>query len=327
MKHLKIFGALAVLMALAGLIFLKWNSPHNRSSPVILAAISAKPIALKTNAVAPNVVTEKEIKPIKKADGTNAAPQFFPVLADFSQWANQFSTNKSVSVAEGEKLARARRAIMLHLIKTDPEKALAQTVPVRWRRELPASVTQYFEEQIDARGALNVAVATDFDQKKSQVFRDVKIGENRWEAFVYGRRLAQVSQASIPIHGIAIDKKMALHVDPVRVLEPEEVVVAEKKGAIIHEKICGVSKQPSNILNQEIPADLGGEVVFFCRSAHLELVKEQLIAAESGGGIGGTARSNLAADAWTQGPKTVLYMRVNFPDDLREPISEAARIQ
>jgi len=49
--------------------------------------------------------------------------------------------------------------------------------------------------------------------------------------------------------------------------------------------------------------------------------------AESGGaGVG----SNVAGfgtpgnDAWTHGTKNVLYMRVNFPDDLTEPLSEAA---
>ena len=47
-------------------------------------------------------------------------------------------------------------------------------------------------------------------------------GEN-FRAFVYGRRLAQTTKYDLPIHGVAVDGKLALHSSPVRQLEPGEV--------------------------------------------------------------------------------------------------------
>src|SRR5262249_1577045 len=52
------------------------------------------------------------------------------------------------------------------------------------------------------------------------------------------------------------------------------------------------------------------------------LLNQRPVAAS--GGIGGSGNLPSAADNnWTHGLKTVLYMRLNFPDDLTEPISEA----
>jgi hypothetical protein len=55
-------------------------------------------------------------------------------------------------------------------------------------------------------------------------------------------------------------------------------------------------------------------------------VSRQWALAESGaGGFGGGGVAGVGGpidDSWTHGPKTLLYMRVNFPDDLTEPISQ-----
>jgi len=206
---------------------------------------------------------------------------------------------------------------MLHLIKTDPEHALAQSVPARWRRDLPRSITRHFEERVDGRGSFTVRVATDFERSTREVFREAEIDGQIYAAFPFGWRKSQMSQTSIPIHGIAIENQLAMLSEPIRLLEPEEV---EAAGLNPSEEICGVSGKPADSRQQPVAADTGGRVRFFCGADHYRLVNEQWLAEE---GEPGGGRQIVLPDAWTQGTKSVLYMRVNFPDDFSEPISEA----
>jgi hypothetical protein len=180
-------------------------------------------------------------------------------------------------------------------------------------------VARHFEQRVDGRGSLTVLVGTDFDQNKVEVSRDVLIGDQRYSAFVYGWRRNEMSKSSLPIHGIAVDDKLAVHIDPIRVLDAEEVQAA---GINRSEAICGVSGNPADSRQQPVAADVGGHIRHFCGIDHFQLVNEQWIAAE--GGPGGKDGPVVLPDLWTQGPKNLLYMRVNFPDDLSEPISEAS---
>ncbi len=182
-------------------------------------------------------------------------------IAEFSSWAEQFLARKSsVSLNHGQELAWKRREAMAELIKTDPEKALAMAAPFQWRASLPANITRFFEQQVDGRGALNVAIATDFEHGKTSVLREALIKGKRYGAFVYGPRLRQVSQPHIPLHGIELDGNLAVHVDPIRILEPAEAEALEKERGVAAEKICGISGKPSDFRGQQVAAEMGGEV-------------------------------------------------------------------
>ncbi|HWY75073.1 MAG TPA: Calx-beta domain-containing protein, partial [Verrucomicrobiae bacterium] len=312
-------GALAFIVVISlTLAFWQKNPPEIRSAPepAIAVAPRSKP------AVAPPPVPSAAPVATNTAKAVATATNSIPELADFSVWAGKFAAGSNdLSVAAGEELARKRRDVMLRLIQSDPEKALAWAVPAHWRTALPASVTQYFEQRVDGRGPLNVAVATDFEKQTSKVLRDTTVAGQQYNVFVYGRRLDEVSQASIPIHGIALDGKLAVHVDPVRILEPEEVVAEEKAGALVRERICGVSGKPSNYRNQEVTIDIGGEIAFCCGVGHVKLINQSLTAAEGGTNDTTAGNEGPGVIGWTQGQKNLLYMRVNFPDDLREPIT------
>jgi hypothetical protein len=328
-KRFVVYAVAGGLATLAILVFLKLGTPgtslHSElpqtNFPVSnLAKITPKPLGQGN--ISPTLPANRTPVPATaptKADDSLAA------ITAFSNWAEQFlAGNTSVNAARGEALAWKRREALLDLIETDPKKALAMAVPYRWRRALPTNVTRYFEQQVDGRGALNVFVATDFEQGKTRSYREVQVGGKNFQAFVYGRRLGEVSKSKIPIHGIALDGKLALHADPVRILDSAEAEALEKERGQPVEKICGVSGLPADSRNQPVPADVGGEVKFFCGVDHARLVNEHLMLAESGEDGASPAQATAANDAWMHGPKTVLYMRVNFPDDLTEPISEAS---
>ncbi len=249
------------------------------------------------------------------------------VFDEFAAWAGRF-TNGSSNLEEGERLASKRREMMLQLIQTDPARALAQAAPFALRQKLPPQVTALLEEQLDGRGDFMVAVGTDFTQGTSTVIRNVQLNGKTYQAFVYGRRLTQACKTGIPLHGIAIAGKMAVQADPLRKIGSDEAAALSTQHGYPSDGICGVSGQSATSRNQPVYAESGGGILCFCGDNHYALVNTHWAEAESGGTAASGDTSTLSGsavidDAWTQGAKNVLYIRVNFPDDLTEPISEA----
>ncbi len=120
---------------------------------------------------------------------------------------------------------------------------------------------------------------------------------------------------------------MAVSSEPLRVVTAEEAAALAARRGHPLDKICSVSGNSVTSRNSPVYAESGGGVLCFCGTDHYDLVNQQWALAESGvGGLGNSGIAGVGApvnDAWTHGVKTVLYMRVNFPDDLTEPISEA----
>jgi hypothetical protein len=143
------------------------------------------------------------------------------ILDRFSNWERSFlvadpKVKASAGLlAEGEKLALQRRAVLKELIESDPEEALALVTPDGIRRQLPESVSRYLEMPVAGCGDFRVTVADDLVGVVCEVHREVSIGETRYSAFVYGRRLRQISQTSVLLKGIAIDQSLAVWDDPV----------------------------------------------------------------------------------------------------------------
>ena len=299
------------------------NPPPPLASPAALAAPPQPGPGLTprmpSNSPAPASVA--------RAAALVAAPVGIPAFDNFAQWAERLTRSAANSV-EGQRLAWKRREAMLELIQHDPARALALAAPFAWRQQLPPEVTRWFEQQLDGRGNFKVADATGFDGGDSPAFRTVELAGTNYQAFVYGRRLKQICQTGIPLHGIALDGKMAVDCAPLRALTTDEAAALAKQRGCALDTLCSVSGRSVAAINQPVYADSGGSLLAFSSTNYFELANRQWTLAESGGtaatgdnpvgGVGG-----FVSDAWTHGTKKVLYMRVNFPDDLTEPISEA----
>lgn len=162
--------------------------------------------------------------------------------------------------------------------------------------------------------------------KENQVrptIRTVRIGEREFDAYVYGWRLGEPTRTGIPVHGIAVNTSMAVSANAVRILEPEEAAAAKAKQG---EAVCSVSGQSSTIVGEEIAAEIGAEVTFFCRRAHAEKTNDQITAAEGGAPGPTDAGSTPEASTWTEGLKKVILIRVDFPDLTNAPLSDASAI-
>jgi len=212
-----------------------------------------------------------------------------PALHDFAAWVQtyltaspQAKTDRSF-LAQGKELARQRRALLRHLIETDPKQALALAVPPNLRENLPLSITELLEEWVSGTGSMDVMVSENFDEGTCKVDRAAHIGGKTYRAFVYGNRLFQKCQDSIPILGIAIDGSLA-----------------------VQDKEVSETANPHEPQSEEVQ-----------RSAARW--------AGDSGGVSGTENGLCWAESSrTQGTKRLLFMRVAFPDDPTEPISESA---
>ncbi len=204
------------------------------------------------------------------------AKEDFGTFREFSDWVKSYGaaeepTAREALLARGEALAKSRRRVLKELIKVDPKQALALALPEPMRRPLPGIIQRQLEKQINDRGNYRVAITCSFDEKKheDEVSRQVTIGDRRYEAFVYGRRLHQVSKENVPLQGIAIDNSFAVQED------------------------------------ERPPGPSAGDV---------------------GGGTGDQQQLPVADNSYTQGTKRLLFIRVAFPDDPSEPITEAGAI-
>jgi len=233
----------------------------------------------------------------------------------FRAWQEKFraAADQAAVTAEGVALAQTRRAAMARWIERDPEFALAQAVGPDARRELPAAVLAELERWVEGRGGLEVLVKCGPEVKPAdRLTRNVRVGGENFRAFVYGRRLGQTTKYDLPIHGVAVDGRLALHSSPVRQLEPGEVRTRGLAANAIH-------------------LETGGEVAFAAHAQDAFAVETKWRQREAGLGAypragqlpagqlpaglpPGTAAFPPTA-AHTLGLKRILIIRVDFSDD------------
>jgi hypothetical protein len=127
-----------------------------------------------------------------------------PKFARFAEWAERYAhasePNKMRLEAEGVALARKRRDEMSDLIQSHPERALQLAVPFKVRQELPPSVTVLLEKQVSAwgLGCVGALAAPGHEGEIPPVYRTATIDDVSHNAFVYGRRLGELSRENIP---------------------------------------------------------------------------------------------------------------------------------
>lgn len=230
----------------------------------------------------------------------------------FREWSARYQaatpTGRAALEAEGLALARARRAAMARWIERDPEFALAQAVGPDARRELPAAVRAELEAQVDGRGHFFLMVRCGSNVRADQQFvRQAQIGEETYSAFVYGRRHHLTTKYDVPLHGVALDGKLALHESPVRQLDPLEARDRGLGAGAIH-------------------LDAGG-LVRSATSAHDAFAIEAGLRQRESGRSPYTAAIDGSipppagvapfppTPGWTFGVKRFLIIRVDFSDD------------
>ena len=304
------------------------------NSPALLAMQAALRGQPTTPPPPPSVTYPTRRIPVPAAA---SVPTPEAIAHDFKLWAERFaaarqSGGESPALAEGLRLAILRRQALAGLIRSNPEEALKWAMPWGTRQQLPAAVAQQLESPVSGRGDLEVYCA---DPKPGEVrpdggettIRYIQMGAKRYKAYVYGRRLHEISHRGIALHGIALDGEMAVHEGPLRQLDAAEATArtaAGKGSAIPTCQVCGAPVAGG----QAILADFAGTTLAYCGDAHFEANNRTLARTENRRAVpratGGGQPTNTPpiSPEWSLGTKRLLYMRVIFQDDITEPATE-----
>ena len=150
-------------------------------------------------------------------------------VADFGSWTQRYvsapAEKRAVLIAEGVRLATERRPVFKDIIRTNPEQALREAVPMVVRQELPHQVLAQLEERVNRRGAIRVYQGVGPDNSGPAPTHRVAELENgkTYQAHVYGRRTESVLWvADASVNGVAIDNDLAANENPARILEVGE---------------------------------------------------------------------------------------------------------
>ncbi|GDY12694.1 hypothetical protein LBMAG53_15720 [Planctomycetota bacterium] len=200
--------------------------------------------------------------------------------------------------------AQARRPVMADLIRRDPAQALSLAVPWSTRRTLPAAVVAELEQPVDGVGKYAVLGRSLPTPGTPAISRRATVAGETYTAHVFGARIRMTTQGSANLHGIALDGQLALHEKDWRPMEPAEAIA----------RMAGVSAPcpVSGKATVAAAALAGEEVLTACSSLHLAQHLGQRP------GFGGDA---VARSAYSTGPKTVLFVRVDFSDRPGDPLS------
>ena len=237
-------------------------------------------------------------------------------LANFSKWTRAYvaadAAAKAALEAEGIEWATARRKMMVEIIENDPERAFELAIPESVRKQLPASVASLLEERVSAYGDYSVLAAIPLPGQTMNippVQRSVKVDGREYKASVYGHRVDAPSKRNLPVHGIALDGRMAIHASAVQTIEPEVAATMTAPA----EALCGFASAPLG--NESLPVKVGSDIVWLCHDAHMAELREKLqdeahrLAAAGGTG---TVEGDTEESPYTEGRKRAIMFRVAF---------------
>ncbi len=353
-KSIWILGAVALFLAL-----MSWprTSAKPRSSdpaPAPIATADRSTGAAPTDLLAVRAVERGALVSAPAASQAANAPvpsqardEAEAVFESFDAWAGEFLAHPGAAAArldQGRRLAIARREALAREIRVNPKRALDRAVPWRWRQQLPSEITAYLEEAVSGRGTLHVYFATPLPGADYREFPGGKMryvtmaGSGRtYSTYVYGRRVSQMGQDDIAIHGIAVGNALALHEDPARLVDADEGAALRAFGRASLAAACSLCGAVTHEKGRLL--DYGGESLAVCGVSHAVELNSILAAAEvqarrvalaSGGGApsgSNTFWTTPPPDQGSFGARRVLFMRLVFRDDTEVPISESEAAQ
>jgi hypothetical protein len=260
--------------------------------------------------------------------GTPAAPLAAEVATcrGFLDWAERYRAatpaQRAAMEAEGVALAGQRRAALVTLIRNDPRTALELELPLRERAAMPDAIASQLETRFSGSGQL-AAVARapgprsvdDPDQRS--VVPVLLLGGRSFESYTYGRRAGILTKQPVPVHGIAIDQFAAVHEQPVRELEPGEQP-APGAQPWNPDRVCPVSGRSAA---GGVVAEVAGKPVYLCCGGHIIALGDQLAASEP------STPQTVARSPYTEGTKTLLYIRARFTDQTDASLPSDATCQ
>lgn len=285
--------------------------PASEQAPSPLGAcIEAKPCPCALPSRAAEVSAVIAVDPAA-SDVSSPYAAEIAVCHRFLAWAERYrasdAADRAASSAEGTALARERRAALVTVMRGDPRRALALKLPLRDREVMPPAITAHLEQRLAGEGrftALARLPSAGAGDDQRAVVPVVLIGDQQFERSSYGRRATLITRGTVPVHGIILDGLAAVHEDAVRPLEAGEVM--DPRATPANPGLdCPVSGAPGDVV-----ADLAGQPLFLCSGGHIRALNDRFAASEDAE----SRKATVAHSTWTEGAKTVLYIRARFTD-------------
>ena len=293
----------------------------------------AAAVVLANVASVANAETSKPVRQLSYAASWGQGENSSTGVAGFTAWTSKFTAESDPAarralVAEGISLAKSRNVALAHLIESDPERAIASAVPASVRTQLPAEIAALVETRVSGTGDLSVMVFDPdrFGRGPSKTVRTVTLDGKKYEAYVYGRRAYQGTKLGIPMHGIAIGNKLALHESPLRQADTGETAAP---GQIKADLRSSTEKSGSTLV------EVAGKYYVTASAEKAMELESRLITAEAGltphpvtpadavlsaaSPAGGIVTAPNPIDPWSVGAKQIIIIRVDFSDDTGEP--------
>ncbi len=309
---------------------MKWRPPRYLalSVPLLLLLVLVASVWLQPDLNWSRTTQHAGPAEVKNARGAQSPAMDVAALDAFDDWLA--GGKYSEELAQGVELARARRAALKELIQNDPQAALARAVPYSVRKRLPEPVAALLEAPVSTVANLDVEQACGGSERLSRRQHWVMLDGQRVQAFTYGARADVMTKEKLSVHGIAIDEVMAMLDDPLRELSPEEVADAGFTGRVVQlgERLFAVE---SDAALEAARQQLRGTEEILGPSAlpaYRHLAAGQMdglypLAMQGGAGGSDDDLPPVAFSPWTEGGKTMLYIRARFADEAPtyEPVS------
>ncbi|MGC9450577.1 MAG: PKD domain-containing protein [Oceanipulchritudo sp.] len=234
--------------------------------------------------------------------------------------------------------ARARREAMREWIISDPREALARAVSYADRKGLPSTVLALLEKPVATDGQYLVSIACPVPGEHaahgedcgSHIERSYLLDGATYEVHTFGRRLDGISKNRLSAWGIAVDHLMAMADRSIRVLSPGEAADRGLEGPGIPVEMAGayqLLEDEAAVKAWEValeseesrPGPQPGTVYLSAQAG------EPLPGEPVGESMVPVPDSPVLDSTYTEGAKTILYIRARFPEEAVdfEPITVA----
>ena len=270
----------------------------------------------------PMARASSRLAPLPVAKAPVALPSASPIEG-FAQWLAMYRTGNAEErrrlLPEGERLATRRRVALYEQMVKDPQAVLQAAVPEAQRKFLPPSIHRLLERRINALGDLAVVGVTPRPGQKAAVkraiYREARIGQEAFDAYVYGRRARQDTKYGTSLLGIVVDDRMAVLDEPARVITGADLPAE----ALLQPGLAmGAHPVPTGKKAGQPVVEKAGQYYPVCCVQHAAL-----FVAEAAGGDGIVSGPLVAAASPTLGAKNVLVIVADFSDEPGRPVDDS----
>ncbi|WP_264489548.1 PKD domain-containing protein [Luteolibacter arcticus] len=268
-------------------------------------------------------------------------------MEGFAEWRAKFRTREPErgEMETGLRIALARKEQMLEWMAKDPARALKDAISRSDYEELPEALKPHFERSFNEVASLRVMPVCIPGLAREPVWTLVS-GSQTFRANVVGRRKGQSSKEDTPLAGIVLGDHAVLREHAFEKLGSDDLKVLGRRPSGQADPGRDYSSG-LRLGSGQVTALAGGKLYHFASEASLDAFNARLSAlddrpgphagsrvvlaspGDSGSGDGGFPWNEVEdevdrlASAWTETPKKVFLIRVDFPNLTGQSASEA----